>query len=448
MNKIVNFFLLGITFFPIICFCQNGLNIEGFVPNLIPPSPNAYALGKYGQIPIGLYTGLVNFDLPLYTYKTNHLTVPISLQYSSNGIKVDQVESNVGLGWNLNAGGVITKFVRNRSDDLQACMYPAQEIFNVNNQAAIDFFDSVGNWNGDAEPDLFMFNFMGHSGEFVFDKDHNVVIMPLQDIKIEDYVEGSDDDGFTITCSDGIKYSFYSSEVVSSRLTGIEPPPEQSFLTNAWYLTKIIHPNGDTITFTYEHDGYWYYTSICETYTVLDPPGQAECEGITMENPGKSGPFLHRSTVAGLRLVKISSNNVANGEVDFFSNYVSPDVPGFNLIDSILVKNQYSNLIERFDFDYYSPKNKRVFLNGVKFKDVSKLYSFNYIGPDSLPERLSYAQDHWGYYNGVLNNVNFYPNLPDNAYFSNINGANKEPDSVFSKVGLLRKIRHFAILSG
>jgi len=94
-------------------FCVKSFAQEkDFVPSFIPPSPTAYELGKYGQIPIGLFTGTPNINIPLYEYKTKNLSVPISLSYNSNGIKVDQIESNVGLGWSLNAGGVISRIIR------------------------------------------------------------------------------------------------------------------------------------------------------------------------------------------------------------------------------------------------------------------------------------------------------------------------------------------------
>lgn len=87
------------------------------LPNIIPPSPTAYALGNYGNIPVGLFTGSPNISVPLFTYKTGSIDLPLSLSYSSNGVKVDEISTNVGLGWNLNFGGVITRMVRDRADE-------------------------------------------------------------------------------------------------------------------------------------------------------------------------------------------------------------------------------------------------------------------------------------------------------------------------------------------
>ena len=87
------------------------------LPNIIPPSPTAYALGNYGNVPIGLFTGSPNFSVPLLSFKTGNIDLPIALSYSSNGVKVDEISTNVGLGWNLNFGGVITRMVRDGADE-------------------------------------------------------------------------------------------------------------------------------------------------------------------------------------------------------------------------------------------------------------------------------------------------------------------------------------------
>jgi hypothetical protein len=78
---------------------------------IIPPSPNAASLGIFGEIPVSLYTGVPSISIPIYTIKSGDITVSLSLDYHASGIKVAQESSWVGLGWALNAGGVITRNV-------------------------------------------------------------------------------------------------------------------------------------------------------------------------------------------------------------------------------------------------------------------------------------------------------------------------------------------------
>lgn len=96
------------------------INVNG-QPNNVKaptfPSPNAASLGKYGDIPVSYHTGVPNISIPIYTVTQGSLSLPISLSYHSSGLKVDEVASNVGLGWSLNAGGMITRSVNGGPDE-------------------------------------------------------------------------------------------------------------------------------------------------------------------------------------------------------------------------------------------------------------------------------------------------------------------------------------------
>src|SRR5688572_18477989 len=85
---------------------------------IIPPSPDAAALGKYGEWPVDLCNGLVKIEIPLYTIKSRILQLPVSLSYHPSGIRVNDISSWVGLGWVLNAGGVVSRSVRGKMDEM------------------------------------------------------------------------------------------------------------------------------------------------------------------------------------------------------------------------------------------------------------------------------------------------------------------------------------------
>src|ERR1700740_2827459 len=71
---------------------------------MLPPSPEAAMLGRFGDIPIGYYTGTADISIPLYTIKEDGIEVPITLSYHSSGIKVADQATDVGLGWMLEPG--------------------------------------------------------------------------------------------------------------------------------------------------------------------------------------------------------------------------------------------------------------------------------------------------------------------------------------------------------
>ena len=61
------------------------------LPSIIPPSPEAAGLGKYGQYPVSLHTGVPQISIPIYTLKGKQLSVPISIDYHASGFKVDEL---------------------------------------------------------------------------------------------------------------------------------------------------------------------------------------------------------------------------------------------------------------------------------------------------------------------------------------------------------------------
>ena len=82
------------------------------------PSSEAQSLGKFAEIPVDLYTGRTNISIPLFTISYNDIEIPISLSYHGGGIKVIDEAGTVGLGWTLNASGVVNRIVRGMPDEL------------------------------------------------------------------------------------------------------------------------------------------------------------------------------------------------------------------------------------------------------------------------------------------------------------------------------------------
>jgi len=139
------------------------------------PSPNAIALGQYGEIPVSLFTGVPQIDVPIKTIGDAKINVPISLSYHSAGFRPDVHPSWVGLGWSLNSGGVITREVRGIADENNSIsalnLVGRGYYFSYNelNKSAWETQKANEIENGiyiDREPDIFKFNFLGFSGEF------------------------------------------------------------------------------------------------------------------------------------------------------------------------------------------------------------------------------------------------------------------------------------------
>lgn len=128
---------------------------------VVPSSPAVASLGKFGVVPVSPYTGIPNIDIPLYTVKSGSLELPISLSYHAGGVKVEEVASAVGLGWALNAGGVIGRSIRGLADELGWYPQPANntiEYIMLNGTTAQkdQLYRDVTENVRDAEPDVFL----------------------------------------------------------------------------------------------------------------------------------------------------------------------------------------------------------------------------------------------------------------------------------------------------
>lgn len=416
-------------------------NSQKLLPQIIPPSPNAYNLGNYGNVPVGMLTGSPNLNIPLYSYKTTNLEVPIALFYGNNGVKVDEISSNVGQGWNLSFGGVISRIIRDEPDEKrQTDFVPPNDNFTPAQKES--YFKFIAeNDIIDSESDLYSFNFGSYSGKFIYDHDNSLVMMPAQNVKVEKLAD-AESYTFVITTPDGVKYFFGNKETTfMPKEPGGRPFP--IIATSAWYITKIVHPKGDEIYFNYVAKRDSYITSKSQTLTVQFPYLQLDCNRHLLTYiPTFSPIFDHRIDISGQVITSITSNNSVNGEINF--NYLennSADVTSGNKkISEIVIKKNTIDAIEKVKFTYSTTSNNRVFLDKIQYNDPGKNYQFEYLDKNSFPARLSFSQDHWGYYNGK-NNTKLIPNKTG-LEFDNIEygGADKNPDPNFAKIGMLNKV--------
>lgn len=436
-------------------FCQSAPTFEQLV-DFLPPAPNAAAITKYGDATVNKNSGTPNISIPLFTVKGSKLSTGISLGYSSNGIKVDEIASRVGMGWAINAGGVITRSMRGQADEMNTRHYPYATIgFNwATHNYMKRIAESQANWgNGggfDAEPDLFNFSFNGYSGSFVFDG-AGFIQVNKSGIKIEkDFITNPSAWNFKITTPDGNIYFFGgASAVEKTKRTNSCGKSYNEYIPTAWYLKEIQHLNGEKIIFNYTAHPYSYDNGV--TQTMYDPGLSGLGSGCTC-SPISTTTCVNITNTVGVLLRSIESP----GKASVIFDYILRDDCGDKLISKITYKDPV-NTISSFDLvyntvtstatynnEYYQGRNKTPYLISViensSDNSLQKKHYFSYIDTAGRPSRLSFSQDHWGYFNGKIN-TSFTPDLGIiyNQGFPNAT-ANREPDFAYSKKGLLQKI--------
>ena len=234
--------------------------------NIIPPSPEAAAFARIGELPVSLSSGTTSFPIPIHDIISGSLRVSIGLENHSSGIKVMDVATTVGTNWTLKgAGGVITRVVRGIPDEHQ---YGFRNV-NVstepigtdpNSEPLKCYLAKVALFaEADGESDLYYYNSGQMRGKFLFANrtGNNVSVTPLpvtlphSAVKIETNATAS---FFTITDPDGNLYFFGTKETTQAynRAPGSSGPAPTYSYTSAWYLDMMVSANRiDTIRFNY-----------------------------------------------------------------------------------------------------------------------------------------------------------------------------------------------------
>jgi len=427
------------------------------VNNVVVPSPNASEIGRFGAVPVGMFTGSMQQDVPVYELGNANVRVPISLRYSSNGFTVDKVSSTVGYDWSLDAGGVINHYIsggpdsyisNNRDYSTQQTKTDLEKYYFLNN------FDPIDN---------FTFSFPGGSGSFYLDNNGKPVPIKKGDNLSITYDLNAHQ--FTIKTSDGVQYIFADYAGMASQ--GFE----------CWYLSSIRHPSGDHIDFTYSAVKSFtlgvvnrdVYFPILDSDNMMGAPYSTE----SMTNKAAVDRYVERIDLAGV------------GAVVFTNSYNRSDSQNEPKVDEITVldeqggtlrkvKLSYSFVQSNSQYDYHLIGNSdypagylyhkyRMFLNKAEFDDNSggKVYSyaFQYNDLNNLPCRHSYSKDFWGYFNGknntdALNTSDYFwvsTKYSTNTYLSLANLINtgkpdnrcdRSADYTFSQKGMLSRITY------
>ena len=450
-----------------------GFGQAGTSPGLqtvVPASPNAAALGKYGELPVGMYTGIPNISIPLYTLKDRELEVPISLSYHAGGVRVEEIASWAGIGWSLNAGGAITRSIRGMPDDYNGGYFGAVanitalskkymglppdqansfDLSDGNCQAAdLNAIGGILGGTSDGQADIFYFNFGKYSGSFFMNESGQFVVSPLQALTVQKAYSSANNGHLTqwiLTTPDGVQYIFGTS--ADGTRTAWENNDNGSMWgvsTTGWYLLDIISPHNDKISLTYTNVSYSYSTRASEVLNqIVSETGGNGASNLTFDDKKIT---INNMTVP--RLVSITS---ANGTVTFGAGANRTDLPGEKALASVNIYNN-QNLTTPikswlFNTDYYTNRltleTLREFSGDGSLQGQTYSFSYNPPLPNSDPNSSSInSQDLWGYYNGVANQ--YFPQgftvTSSQLGTIAINGADRHSDSTYMQYGALHKI--------
>ncbi|MCD0464985.1 RHS repeat domain-containing protein [Flavobacterium sp. ENC] len=504
--------------------------------NIVPPSPNASSLAQYADVPVSNYTGIPNISIPLIEVKSGKIELPVTLNYHASGIKVAEEASWVGLGWSLNAGGMITRQVRGL-DDFEQYGYlkkqlppstannlpdwsdPTKPLPNTANFYYYEehYYDEIEIEHIDPEPDIFYYNFLQYSGKLVFEKQEGNIVKAVS-LDQNNLIFSYDIIAKLWTVTDGNGWKYY---LGSTALNAVEtttshnlssPDPitpnndriskyDPDIFDSAWYLTKVVTPEGDNLNFLYETLGK----------TISQISRYEQISDYLDSKDLLNGQYAYRFTNVNSRVKLYSAsqqiiNPVYLKKIVFFNGYVEfttedrTDLRTFISTDpkpkrlkNTKLLNIDGKLIKQFDFTYSyfnstpsgsgtpiidneerktrlkleSIQESTVNANNVILKKPSYTFSYN---QTLLPEKTSYSLDYWGYNNGKSNSsivdykyenftiqdrikltqpgsntftetlVPFYEGTAANNIF--LTGANREVDATKLQASILQTIKY------
>ena len=465
-----------------------------------------YCLNSFGQnVSVNQNTGTAHVSIPIYTISYGQISSPVSLEYNAIGIRSSEPESVLGTGWQLSAGGAVTRIVRDLPDDVgtdllgntrQGWFYNnigssinSFSVANDNNPATctdetsdISYMNSHFSVTSDVEPDIYFVQAPGLNCQLVYDQTtFNFKVISYQDIQIRitNDVGSSGINSFTLTNDKGIVYTFDIVEKATMTTSSSNPAAISQFkrqfnlfkngitYNQRWMLSKITDPSGNYLTF--------YYVNNIATRTFTNPTSLIN--GGANNTSTRTVVYNSLLTYKPQVLAQITSYNKLGGAAieALYLNYVPTTNQSGVLLSSIsmhygarVISFIYNKVIggTRDYLAYFG--ESQCAANGLNYN--SNIYRFDYFGVDYITNGLpripdisldGTAQDYWGYPNaGVDPGAPRIYVYPDNASFPNLeryrltpitnytgtvymlNGEIKTVDPTFITTGTLSKITY------
>lgn len=402
-------------------------------PTLVQPSPSAYSITRYGDIPVSMFTGNPNIEIPIFTIQAKDFEFPIVLKHHGGAIKTDEMASNVGLGWSISSTAAVSRSIRGLPDEchfgfssleqhvidqivgiMSEDTYPSMEELERRQRLYEDYYFG----SRDITSDIYYFSFNGINGKIYFNFQMEPFIDCNNFIYLDDYLPNY----YSIRDVHENKYYFYDAELTeyhedAGKINSCFNLDLQKYPTSL-YLSRIETASGEVITFNYSIIPGVQYTAVNQGMTLR-----------LNNNPYNSSESFNNSEIEvnQIRLDKITTSNV---EILFFTNENVDrlDINNKSRLDKITIIDRITgNAIKIVEFDYsyfnfygtYRQGNYlsndlryRLKLDALRIKDseniISETYNFDYYkanGYYALPARDTKCIDHWGYINANPYNV-------------------------------------------
>lgn len=401
-------------------FTTSSQTVSGLEQNIWQESPLAKAHRKVLLAPPALSTGAVSYEVPIYTLKVENATIPFSIKYHSNGIKVYDCFAPLGYGWIFTPSLRVTRIINGRPDGK----------FSFNGSGSwtdqTTAFRSITDYNisasasrFDSERDIFYVHLPDRSLVLMLDNGKFIGVN-CDEYRIE---TDSSLSYVRVTDPNGLVYNFSTKgECIGSAAFQIE-----------WLLTDLTLPSGDKLVFG------WSGTS--SEYSLEPSVGKVN-EFISTRQDENIGPFFLSNDDPQKITSKAITNTKNLSSVSFPGGTVSMNYEDGKITDLNVCWG--TDTVTSAFFSHRDCGRNGYLLNSITVTGHGT-HTFEY---DSNTFANGNSQDYWGYYNGKTYTGNLAPAVELHASINSdipggnksIPGADRSVSEKFMTANLLRKI--------
>ncbi len=306
------------------------------------PSVEAAALCRHLEHTVNHATGQVSVTMPLYTLRCGDMSLPISLSHLTGGVKVEDEDGSVGVSWDMQCGGFISRRIIGRPDDMRC----APEI--PTSSPTLEYLTALDHYTADGDFDRFQYKAGDYTGSFII---KNGTAIKLTDNEVKIIL--TDNDTFRIIIPDGTEYVYDIPETVTYHYTPMtidSKPywPNYDDATCLWRLGRIINPSKtDSITFEYVSLPSRQRTpsSKVNSLSANSLDTQFIHEGGGQERHTSEHRYIYNNRHGLNRII------CRSGSIDFIDAGIEPS-KGFT------VKTPQNKEVRRIEFKYYKYRSK------------------------------------------------------------------------------------------
>ena len=376
MKKIIVLIILSVGS----AFAQD-FNLIAAYPHVSHPEPSVASLMRFEEIPVSNYTGIPEISIPIFSLPTRSkdLVMNLSLGYHPSSVAVNEPIGECGLGWSLFSGGIISRTIYNKPDELAL------------------------SHNLNESNDIYQFNFMGHFGRFYVNKDAvsnslNVKILENTNSKLVITLDYNATtfiiNSFTVYDDKGYKYYFEDFDTQSYIPVST---PTYSY-KGAFHLTQIFDNNDQELI-------KFNYNSYSEIVTPTYSNNYKKTKEVIVDGYGKV------------------AYTYSNGISTLYSNSIR--------LSQLELKDNASNTIKKLKFIYLNSGNSLYKLEKTNADEsIKEKHEFSYKGVSAVYGG-TIEEDEWGYRTYLPTCVYSYP----------IVNVTTNISSMYRTEGVLEKIK-------